>query len=111
MEDFGGVYLNDINAVDLIFLVCLGFDIEPYCAFAWNFTLSLGPLFIHWIWTITGPLPIFAVKSYPANIGRKYAVAARITPGEILSKSNPDVVLPKTVVQIEKYFKNFWEMR
>ena len=47
-EEFGGVYLNEIYAVDLIFLVCLGFDIEPYRTFAWNFMVFLGPLFIHW---------------------------------------------------------------
>lgn len=51
-----------------------------------NVISSSGPLFMHWIWTITEPLPIVAVKSLPANIGRRYAVVARIIPREILSK-------------------------
>ena len=32
--EVGGVYLNDINAIDFIFLVWFGFDIEPYFALA-----------------------------------------------------------------------------
>ena len=59
---------------------------------------------------MTGPLPIFAVKSYPANMGRKYAVVARITPREILSKSNPDVVLPKLAIQIAISFNKVSEI-
>ena len=108
--EVGGVYLNDINAIDLIFLVWFGFDIEPYFAFAWNFMFSLAPLLIHCIWTITGPLPIFAVESYPTNMGRKYAVVARITLREILSKSKPDVVLPKLVIQTIISFNKFTEL-
>ena len=108
--EVGGVYLNDINAIDLIFLVWFGFDIEPYFALAWNFMFSLASLLIHYIWTITGPLPIFAVKSYPANMGRKYAVVARINPREILSKSKPDVVLPKLVIQTTISFNKFTEL-
>ena len=43
-------------------------------------------------------------------MGRKYAVVARITPREILSKSNPDFVLPKTVVQVEIHVNKISEM-
>lgn len=51
-----------------------------------NVISSSGPLFMHWIWTVTEPLPTVAVKSLPADIGRKYADVARIIPREILSK-------------------------
>ena len=43
-------------------------------------------------------------------MGRKYAVVARITPLEILSKSKPDNVLPKIKTQIAIYFKKFWKI-
>ena len=50
------------------------------------------------------------MKSYPANMGRKYAVVARINPREILSKSKPDVVLPKLVIQTTISFNKFTEL-
>ena len=50
---------------------------------------------------MSGSLPIFDVKSYPRNIGRKYAFVACIDPHEILSKSKSDVVLSKTVIYIQ----------
>ena len=49
------------------------------------------------------------MKSYPANMGRKHAVGACITPREILSKLKPDIVLPKLVGQ-NTTFRKFLEM-
>lgn len=85
-ETSKGEYENDMKSILSIYLVWVEFEIDPYTASAVNVISSSGPLFMHWIWTVTEPLPTVAVKSLPADIGRRYAVVARIIPREILSK-------------------------
>lgn len=34
-------------------------------------------------------------------MGCKYTAVARVTPGEILSKSKPDFILPKPIIQVK----------
>ena len=43
----------------------------------------------------------FYGELYPAKMGCKYTAVARVTPGEILSKSKPDFILPKPIIQVK----------